>query len=96
MCLALVLPEVEETTEADEEEQAEEVTHLDSSLESPAQEQQSWTPPQDNSEELSERDRGAQARGVIEEEEIEEEEMIFPALKKILIWASSRSWKKKC
>ena len=42
--------EVEETTEVDEEEQAEEATHLDSSLESPAQEQQSWTPPQDSSE----------------------------------------------
>ena len=70
--------EVEETTEVDEEEQAEEATHLDSSLEAPAQEQQSWTPPQDNSEEFSERNRGAQARGVIEEEEIEEEESDLP------------------
>jgi ribonuclease E len=72
------LAEVEETTEADEEEQAEEATHLDSSLEAPAQEQQTWTPPQDNSEEFSERNRGAQARGVIEEEEIEEEESDLP------------------
>ncbi len=72
------LAEVEETTEVDEEEQAEEATHLDSSLESPAQEQQSWTSPQDSSEEFSERNRGTQARGVIEEEEIEEEESDLP------------------
>jgi ribonuclease G len=70
--------EVEETTEIDEEEQAEEATHLDSSLEAPAQEQQSWTPSSSNSENVSEQNRGTQARGVIEEEEIEEEESDLP------------------
>ena len=70
--------EVEETTEMDEEEQAEEATHLDSSLEAPAQEQQSWTPSSGNSENSSEQNRGVQARGVIEEEEIEEEESDLP------------------
>ena len=44
--------EVEETTEMDEEEQAEEATHLDSSLEAPEQEQQVWTPPAGDSENL--------------------------------------------
>ena len=68
--------EVEET-EVDEDEQAEEATHLDSSLEPPAQEHESWTP-QGNSENFSEQNRGAQARGVIEEEEIEEEESDLP------------------
>ena len=38
--------DVEETTEIDEEEQAEEATHLDSSLEAPAQEQQYGLQPQ--------------------------------------------------
>jgi len=70
--------EVEETKEMDEEEQAEEATHLDSSLEAPAQEQQSWTPSGGNSENVSEQNRGMQARGVIEEEEIEEEESDLP------------------
>jgi Rne/Rng family ribonuclease len=70
--------EVEETTEMDEEEQAEEATHLDSSLEPPAQEQESWTPAKDNSENDVEQNRGMQARGVIEEEEIEEEESDLP------------------
>jgi ribonuclease G len=70
--------EVEETPEIDEEEQAEEATHLDSSLETPAQEQQSWTPAERNSENTSEQNRGMQARGVIEEEEIEEEESDLP------------------
>jgi ribonuclease G len=72
------LAEVEEVTEVDEEEQAEEATHLDSSLEAPAQEQQSWTPPHESSESFPEQNRGAQARGVIEEEEIEEEESDLP------------------
>src|SRR5438445_7534926 len=70
--------EVEETTEIDEEEQAEEATHLDSALESPADEKQPWTPAESNSENVSEQNRGAQARGVIEEEEIEEEESDLP------------------
>jgi ribonuclease E len=70
--------EVEETTDMDEEEQAEEATHLDSSLEAGTQEQQVWTPDADNSENLSEQNRGMQARGVIEEEEIEEEESDLP------------------
>ena len=65
--------EVEETVEADEEEQAEEATHLDASIESPAQEQQSWTPSPGTSE-----NRAQQARGVMEEEEIEEEESDIP------------------
>ncbi len=60
-------------TEVEEEEQAEEATHLDSSLESPAREKQSWFPTGDASE-----NRGPQARGVIEEEEIEEEESEIP------------------
>ena len=72
------MAEVEETTEIDEEEQAEEATHLDSSLEAPAQEQQSWTPAADDAENIVEQNRGQQARGVIEEEEIEEEESDFP------------------
>jgi Rne/Rng family ribonuclease len=72
------LAEVEETTEADEEEQAEEATHLDSSLETAEQEQQTWTPSGGNAENVSEQNRGMQARGVIEEEEIEEEESDLP------------------
>src|SRR6476661_6477321 len=71
------LAEVEEPTEIDEEEQAEEATHLDSSLEAPEQEQQVWTPAA-GSGEVSEQNRGMQARGVIEEEEIEEEESDLP------------------
>jgi len=54
-----------------EEEQAEAATHLDSALESPARE--SWSPADAPSG-----DRGQQARGVIEEEEIEEEESDIP------------------
>ncbi|MGB8128509.1 MAG: Rne/Rng family ribonuclease [Candidatus Angelobacter sp.] len=69
--------EAEASTEVDEKEQAEEARHLDSSLESPAQEQESWTPAV-NSENDSENNRGMQARGVIEEEEIEEEESDLP------------------
>jgi ribonuclease E len=72
------LAEVEETTEIDEEEQAEEATHLDSSLSATEQEQQVWTPSA-GSGEVSEQNRGGmQARGVIEEEEIEEEESDLP------------------
>jgi ribonuclease E len=70
--------DVEETAGIDEEEQAEEATHLDSSLEAGAQEQQVWTPAPGNSEHVSEQNRGMQARGVIEEEEIEEEESDLP------------------
>ena len=69
--------EVEETTEVDEEEQAEEATHLDSSLEAATQEQQVWIPAA-GSDGVSEQNRGIQARGVIEEEEIEEEESELP------------------
>jgi ribonuclease G len=72
------MAEVEETTEIDEEEQAEEATHLDSSLEAPAQEQQSWAPAAGDVENTAEQNRGQQTRGVIEEEEIEEEESDFP------------------
>ncbi|HSK43342.1 MAG TPA: hypothetical protein VLA83_05570, partial [Candidatus Binatia bacterium] len=72
------LAEVEEPAELDEEEQAEEVTHLDSSLEPPEPEQPSWTPAAGNSENVSEQNRGMQARGVMEEEEIEEEESDLP------------------
>ena len=72
------MAEVEETTELDEEEQAEEATHLDSSLETPAQEQQSWSPTAGDAENIAEQNRGQQARGVLEEEEIEEEESDFP------------------
>ncbi|MGZ4899914.1 MAG: Rne/Rng family ribonuclease [Candidatus Angelobacter sp.] len=68
----------------DEEEQAEEATHLDSSLEAPAQEQQSRAPAGGNSENVSEQNRGAQARGVIEEEEIEEEESDIPGFEEDL------------
>ena len=57
--------EVEEPAEV-EEGQVEAATHLDSALEAPARE--SWSPG----------DRGQQARGVIEEEEIEEEESDIP------------------
>jgi ribonuclease E len=64
--------EVEEQAEV-EEEQAEEATHLDSALETPERQQESWPPPSRPSE-----DRGQQARGVIEEEEIEEEESDIP------------------
>ncbi|HEY1938260.1 MAG TPA: Rne/Rng family ribonuclease [Candidatus Angelobacter sp.] len=64
--------EEEETTEVDQEEQAEEATHLDSALEPASQEQQKWSSPS-----VSE-NRGSQARGVIEEEEIEEEESDIP------------------
>jgi ribonuclease E len=70
--------------EADEEEQAEEATHLDSSLEAPAQDQQSLTPSSGNSENVSEQNRGAQARGVMEEEEIEEEESDIPGFEEDL------------
>jgi Rne/Rng family ribonuclease len=71
------IAEAEETSKIDETEQAEEATHLDSSLEAPAQEQQSWTTAKGNPD-VSEQNRGAQARGMIEEEEIEEEESDLP------------------
>jgi Rne/Rng family ribonuclease len=63
-------------TEAEEEEeQAEEATHLDSALE--VADQQTWpSEPGGN--------RGAQARGVIEEEEIEEEESDMPGFQEDL------------
>jgi ribonuclease G len=67
--------EVEEP-EVEEEEQAEEATHLDSALETPAQ--QSWSPGGPSA------DRGAQAHGVIEEEEIEEEESEIPGFQEDL------------
>jgi ribonuclease G len=62
-------------TEVEEEEQAEEATHLDSALETT--DQQTWPgEPSGN--------RGAQARGVIEEEEIEEEESEMPGFQEDL------------
>ncbi|HEX4603616.1 MAG TPA: Rne/Rng family ribonuclease [Candidatus Angelobacter sp.] len=61
-----------EETELDEEDQAEAATHLDSALESPAQEQQAWSPAS------STQGPAQQARGVMEEEEIEEEESDIP------------------
>ena len=64
--------EVEEPSEVEEEE-AEEATHLDSSLETRERQQESWPQARRPSE-----DRGQQARGVIEEEEIEEEESEIP------------------
>jgi ribonuclease G len=69
--------EEEESTDVDEEEQAEEATHLDSALETSTEAQESWTPAA-NSEDSSEQNHGMQARGVIEEEEIEEEESDLP------------------
>lgn len=76
--------EVEEASHVDEEEQAEEATHLDTSLEAPAPEQQSWAPTGGRFENVSEQNRGAQARGVIEEEEIEEEESDIPGFEEDL------------
>jgi ribonuclease G len=64
--------EVEEPAEA-EEEQAEEATHLDSALETPEPQQEPWSAAGRPSG-----DRGQQASGVIEEEEIEEEESDIP------------------
>jgi ribonuclease G len=64
--------EVEEPAEV-EEEQAEAATHLDSAIEIPERQQESWPAAGRPSE-----DRGQQARGVIEEEEIEEEESDIP------------------
>jgi len=65
--------EVEERAEIEEDEQAEEATHLDSALETPERQEESWPAASRPSE-----DRGQQARGVIEEEEIEEEESDIP------------------
>ncbi len=76
--------EVEETDQLDEEEKAEEATHRDSSPESPSQAQQSWTPAGSNPENISEQNRGAQARGVMEEEEIEDEESDIPGFEEDL------------
>ena len=70
--------EVEEPAEV-EEEQAEEATHLDSSLETPARPQESWPAAGRPSEDRPSEDQGQQARGVIEEEEIEEEESDIPS-----------------
>jgi ribonuclease G len=64
--------EVEEPAEV-EEEQSEAATHLDSTIEAPERQQESWPAAGRSSE-----DRGQQARGVIEEEEIEEEESDIP------------------
>jgi len=70
--------EVEEQAEV-EEEQAEEATHLDSSLETPERQQESWSRASRPSEDRPSEDQGQQARGVIEEEEIEEEESEIPS-----------------
>jgi Rne/Rng family ribonuclease len=64
---------VEETVQADEEDQAEEATHLDSDLEPTSEEPKTWSSPNVSSE-----IRAVQARGVMEEEEIEEEESDIP------------------
>jgi len=69
--------EVEEQAEV-EEEQAEEATHLDSSLETPERRQEPWPQAGRPSEDRPSEDHGQQARGVIEEEEIEEEESDIP------------------
>jgi Rne/Rng family ribonuclease len=63
------IEEEEIQDEETEEDQAEAATHLDSSLETPAQ--QTWTP-------AASEHRGIEARGVMEEEEIEEEESDMP------------------
>ena len=78
MFLASALPKWKKPLRSMKEEQAEEATHLDSSLEAPAQEQETWTPSSGNSEKDAEQNRGMQLRGVIEEEEIEEEESDLP------------------
>ncbi|MBZ5505217.1 MAG: Rne/Rng family ribonuclease [Acidobacteriia bacterium] len=70
--------EVEETsafeeTELEDEDQAEAATHLDSSLETPAQDQQTRPPAAGSTQSYA-----PQARGVMEEEEIEEEESDIP------------------
>jgi ribonuclease G len=71
-------PGIEEVQEEEfqeeetQEDKAEAATHLDSALEAPAQ--QTWAPPTD----ASSRNRGMEARGVMEEEEIEEEESDMP------------------
>jgi ribonuclease G len=65
--------EVEETVELEDEEEAEAATHLDSALETPAQDQQAWSPAVDTTQGHTQ-----QARGVMEEEEIEEEESEIP------------------
>ena len=70
--------EVEETAEVEEEEQAEEAMHLDPALEVPARDQQSWSPAGGSSE------NRPQTRGVIEEEEIEDEESEIPGFEEDL------------
>jgi ribonuclease G len=65
--------ETEETIELDEEDQAEAVTHLDSALEAPDQDQQTMSPAAGSSQNYTQ-----QARGVMEEEEIEEDESEIP------------------
>jgi Rne/Rng family ribonuclease len=64
----------EATEVEEEEEQAEEATHLDSALETT--DQQAWPAEPGN--------RGTQTRGVIEEEEIEEEESDMPGFQEDL------------
>ncbi|HEY2394051.1 MAG TPA: Rne/Rng family ribonuclease [Candidatus Angelobacter sp.] len=69
---ATQVEEVEEEeieAEETEEDKAEAATHLDSALEAPAQ--QTWTP-------AASEHRGIESRGVMEEEEIEEEESDMP------------------
>ena len=73
------LAEVEETTEIDEEEQAEEATHLDPDLEPAPEEPKTLSSPNVSSE-----TRAVQARGVMEEEEIEEEESDIPGFEEDL------------
>ena len=73
------IAEVEETDQLDEEEQAEEATHLDSDLEPAAEEAKRLSSPNVSSE-----TRAIQARGVMEEEEIEDEESDIPAFEEDL------------
>ncbi len=70
---------VEETAQIEEEEQAEEATHLDSALEPAAEEAKRLSSPNVSSE-----TRAVQARGVMEEEEIEDEESDIPGFEEDL------------
>jgi ribonuclease G len=71
--------EVEETDQLDEEEQAEEATHRDSALEPTSEEPKTLSSPNVSSE-----TRAVQARGVMEEEEIEDEESDIPGFEEDL------------
>jgi ribonuclease G len=74
-----VVAEVEEAHQLDEDEQTEEATHLDSALEPTSEEPKTLSSPN-----VSTEPRAVQARGVMEEEEIEDEESDIPALEEDL------------